>query len=87
MSSKTTTIQVRIDEDLKKQATKVLSQMHMTMSGAIKLFLGQVANNKRIPMDVFVPNEETKRVMDEVDAEIGLHEVASAEELFKELGI
>jgi DNA-damage-inducible protein J len=82
---KTTTIQIRVDEDLKKQASEVFEKMHMSMSGAIKVFLGQVVNNKRIPMDIFVPNEETKRIMDEVDAGIGLHEVNSVEELFEEL--
>ncbi len=85
MASKSTTIQIRVDADLKKQAAKVLGQMHITMSEAIKMFLGQIAHRKRLPLDVFVPNEETKRAMDEVDAGIGLHEVSSVEELFKEL--
>lgn len=80
-----TTLQIRIDEDLKKEAAKVFEKMHMTLSQAIKLFLGQAVNTKRMPMDVFIPNEETKRVMDEVDAGIGLHEAKSVEEVFEEL--
>ena len=52
---------------------------------ANKMFLGQVVNDKRLPLDLFVPNEETQRIMDEVDAGIGLHEVSSVEELFEEL--
>jgi DNA-damage-inducible protein J len=85
MSNKTTTIQIRVDEDLKRQASKVLGRMQITMSQAIKMFLGQIANQKRIPLEYLVPNEETHKRMAEVDAGIGLHEVSSVEELMKEL--
>ncbi len=85
MASKTTTIQIRVDEDLKRQASKVLGRMQITMSQAIKMFLGQIANQKRIPLEYLVPNEETLKRMAEVDAGIGLHEVSSVEELMKEL--
>ncbi|MEN8127147.1 MAG: type II toxin-antitoxin system RelB/DinJ family antitoxin [Planctomycetota bacterium] len=84
MASKTT-IQIRVDEDLKKQVVKILGRMHISMSGAIKMFLGQIVNQGRIPLEYLEFNEETKRVMDEVDAGIGLHEVNSVEELFEEL--
>jgi DNA-damage-inducible protein J len=85
MANKTTTIQIRVDEDLKRQATKVLGRMQITMSQAIKMFLGQIANQKRIPLEYLELNEETKKIMAEVDAGIGLHEVSSVEELMKEL--
>ena len=85
MANKTTTIQIRVDEDLKCQASKVLGRMHITMSQAIKMFLGQIVNQKRIPLEYLVPNEETLKRMAEVDAGIGLHEVSSVEELMKEL--
>ena len=85
MAQKTTTIQIRVDEDLKRQAAKVLGQMHITMSEAIKMFLGQIVHRKRLPLEVFVPNEETRKRMAEVDAGVGLHEVSSVEELMKEL--
>ena len=85
MASKTTTIQIRINEDLKNKAVKVLGQMQITMSQAIKMFLGQIAAQKRFPLEYLQLNEETKKIMAEVDAGIGLHEVSSAEELMKEL--
>jgi DNA-damage-inducible protein J len=85
MAHKTTTIQIRIDEDLKRSAAKVLDKMHITMSQAIKMFLGQIVNQKRIPLEYLELNEETKNIMAEVDAGIGLHEVSSVEELMKEL--
>ena len=85
MAGKTTTIQIRVDEDLKKKVSKILGRMQFTMSGAIKLFLGQIANQGRIPLEYLEFNEETQRIMDEVDAGIGLHEANSVEELFEEL--
>jgi len=85
MAGKTTTIQIRIDEDLKKQASKVLNQMHLTMSQAIKMFLGQVVNQERIGIEFRTPSKKLLKAMDEVDADIGMHEVSSVEELFKEL--
>jgi addiction module RelB/DinJ family antitoxin len=85
MASKTTTIQIRINEDLKKKVIKVLGQMDITMSQAIKMFLGQIANQKRIPLEYLELNEETRKIMAEADAGIGLHEVSSVEELMKEL--
>lgn len=85
MASKTTTIQIRVNEDLKKKVVKVLGQMDITMSQAIKMFLGQIANQKRIPLEYLELNEETRKIMAEADAGIGLHEVSSVEELMKEL--
>lgn len=36
------TIQIRIDEDTKKEAQDVLGALHISMSEAVKLFLRQV---------------------------------------------
>jgi DNA-damage-inducible protein J len=80
-----TTIQIRIDEDLKNKAGKILRRLHINMSEAVKMFLAQVVNKNGIPLDLFVPNEETQKVMDEVDRGAGLHEVSTVDELFEEL--
>lgn len=85
MSSKTTTIQIRVDEDLKKQVSKILSRMQLTMSGAIKMFLGQIANQGRIPLQYLEFNEETKKAMDEVDRDENMMEFDTVEELMEEL--
>ncbi len=85
MSSKTTTIQVRIDEDLKKKAVKVLGQMQITMSQAIKMFLAQVVRQDGIGIEFRTPSKRVRKAMDEADANIGMHEVSSVGELFEEL--
>ena len=63
--------QVRIDENLKKQATELFSQLGMDMSGAMNIFLRQCVMRGGLPFDVAVPQykpevieamEEAKRI-------------------------
>lgn len=82
---KTTTIQIRVDEDLKKEAAAVFKKMHMTLSQAITLFLGQAVSQEGIGIELRTPSKRLQQAMDEVEAGIGLHEVNSVEELFEEL--
>ena len=85
MASKTTTIQIRVDEKLKSQANKVLAQLHINMSEAIKMFLAQIVHQRGVPLEMRIPNKLTQKIMDEVDRDEGLHEVLSIEELMEEL--
>ena len=64
----TTTLQVRIDADLKQEAETALKSMGLSMSTAIHLFCRQVVNHGRIPYDIIAsprPNETTRRAMDD----------------------
>lgn len=85
MLGKTSTIQIRIDEQTKKQATRVLSGLHINMSEAIKLFLGQIVLTQGIPFELRIPSDKTKKVMDQVDANTGLRELSGTKQLFEEL--
>jgi len=68
--------QVRIDEDLKKQATELFAQLGMDMSGAMNVFLRQCVMRGGLPFDVVVPQyksevleamEEAKRISKDPD--------------------
>lgn len=50
------TINVRTDEKLKRDATKVLSKMGLDLSRAIKMFLHQVVITESIPFEIRTPN-------------------------------
>ncbi len=50
------TIQIRIDEKTKKSAKKVLDQVGMDMSSAIKLYLNQIAIRRGIPFQILTEN-------------------------------
>ncbi len=63
--------QVRIDENLKKQATELFSQLGMDMSSAMNIFLRQCVMRGGLPFEVTVPQyrpevleamEEAKRI-------------------------
>ncbi len=69
--------QIRIDENLKKQATELFSQLGLDMSSAMNIFLKQCVMRGGLPFEVAVPQykpeiieamEETKRISKEPDA-------------------
>ena len=43
---------VRLDAELKKDATEILNQLGLDVSTAVKIFLHQVVNNKGLPFEV-----------------------------------
>ena len=47
--------QVRIDENLKKQATELFSQLGMDMSSAMNIFLRQCVMRGGLPFEVTLP--------------------------------
>lgn len=44
-----TTIQVRVDDKLKKEAYQVFEKMNLSPSDAIRLFLRYVSENEKLP--------------------------------------
>lgn len=61
----TTTLQLRIDPKVKSNAQKILKEMGLDLSSAIKMFLTQVINTRGIPFQVltengFTPAQERK---------------------------
>lgn len=43
------TIQIRIDDELKKEAYQALEKLNVSPSDALRLFLRYVAENKKLP--------------------------------------
>ena len=83
--SSSTTVQVRVDEQTKNQAKKVLGALHLSMSEAICLFLRQVVLHRGIPFEVKLPNALTQETLEKAEQGIDLHTASSVDELFKEL--
>jgi len=86
----TTTVQIRIDEKMKKEATKILKAMGLDMSTGVKLFLSQVVNTKSIPFPVmsadFWPEEKKREMVREAkDALENGKRYSSAEELHRDI--
>jgi len=81
-----TVVRARIDSATKAQATEALQAMGLSISDAIRLMLLRVAEEKRLPFTVQVPNASTAKAMEELDEGKGKR-FESAEELFKDLGV
>lgn len=84
--SQDTVVRARIDSDTKARASEALEAMGLSVSDAIRLLLLRVADEKRLPFPVQVPNADTAEAMKELDEGKGKR-FGSAEELFKDLGI
>ncbi len=80
-----TVVRARIDSDTKARAAKALHEMGLSVSDAIRLLLLRVADEKRLPFAVRVPNAATAKAMEELDQGRGKR-FNSAEELFQDLG-
>ena len=80
-----TVVRARIDSDTKARATEALGAMGLTVSDAIRLMLLRVAEEKRLPFAVQVPNAVTRKAMKELDEGKGKR-FASAKELFEDIG-
>lgn len=86
------TINVRIDNEIKKEAEKVLKELGFGMTTAINLFLRAVIWHNGIPFSLEIPNKKTMKVFKEIDEEIESGHIKgkrykSVEELRKDLDI
>lgn len=63
-----TTINIRVDENLKKQASELFSDLGLDMSTAINIFLRQSVMRDGIPFEIVreIPNAETAAAIKEV---------------------
>lgn len=62
-----TTINIRIDENLKAKASKTLGAMGLDLSGAIKMFLHQTVKENALP---FHPKNNPKVIRARWDREV-----------------
>lgn len=62
-----TTINIRVDEDVKKQANDLFEDLGLDMSTAMNMFLRQAIRYGGIPFEIKRPNAETLKAMEEAD--------------------
>ncbi|MYC53583.1 MAG: type II toxin-antitoxin system RelB/DinJ family antitoxin [Gammaproteobacteria bacterium] len=81
-----TVVRARIDSDTKARATEALRAMGLTVSDAIRLLMLRVADEKRLPFTIQVPNRTTVEAMKELADGTG-RRFDSVKELFRDLDI
>ncbi|MDP3670574.1 MAG: type II toxin-antitoxin system RelB/DinJ family antitoxin [Telluria sp.] len=83
----TTMVHVRVDEQIKAQATETLAAMGLSVSDAVRVFLMRVVADKQMPFALKVPNAETQAAMAEADEIVRTRRARfdAASELFDDL--
>jgi DNA-damage-inducible protein J len=83
----TSMLHIRVDDEIKTQASEALAAMGLSMSDAVRIFLKRVVNDQAFPLELKVPNAETRVAMEEARAMMKASEAkfASAQTLFDDL--
>lgn len=80
-------VRARIDEKIKDEAATVLAEMGLTVSDVVRMTLTRVAKDKALPLELRIPNAETRAAMEESRAMMKSREARfnDAQELFNAL--
>jgi DNA-damage-inducible protein J len=85
--SKTETVRARIEPTLKAEAESVLAALGLNASDAIRVFYKQVVLRKGLPFDLAIPNETSRRAMNDIRQGRGLKRYKDTAEMRKKLGL
>ena len=85
-SVKTTTARARIRPDIKTEAESIIHDLGLSVSTAFDLFYRQIILNRGLPFDVRIPNETTRRAIEDARKGHG-DRFRTTEALFKDLGM
>ena len=80
-------LHIRVDDETKTQATAALAAMGLSMSDAVRIFLKRGVNDQAFPLELKVPNAETRTAMEEARAMMKARQARfeSTDALFDEL--
>jgi DNA-damage-inducible protein J len=87
MATKTAKINARMEPELKEQAERILDELGISTTDAIRLYFKQIVHRRGIPFDIRIPNPETQAAMEDARAGRDLTEHPSPEDHFKSAGI
>ncbi len=87
MTAQTTMLHIRVDDDIKDQAALALTAMGLSVSDAVRLFLRRVVVDQAFPLELKVPNAETRAAMLESRAMMASRKArfATSDALFADL--
>ena len=66
MKTQSSMLHVRMDTEMKRKATTALAAMGLTPSEAVRLLFHRIAVDQAFPLELKVPNAQTRRAMAEV---------------------
>ncbi len=66
--AQTTMLHVRVDDEIKAQASEALAAMGLSVSDAVRILLKRVVNDQAFPLELKVPNTQTRAAIEEARA-------------------
>lgn len=66
-------VRARIDEKLKDEASEVLAEFGLTVSDVVRMTLTRVAKDRAVPLELKIPNAETRAAIEESRALMKKH--------------
>ena len=73
------TVRARIDSELKREVEQILSEIGLSTSQAITMFMKGIKRERGIPMELKIPNEETLQAMQDAEKGINMEEITLEE--------
>jgi DNA-damage-inducible protein J len=61
----TTMLHVRVDEQMKTEASAALASMGLSLSDAVRILLKRVVSDQAFPLELKVPNAQTRAAIEE----------------------
>ena len=63
-----TMLHVRVDDEIKTQASEALASMGLSVSDAVRILLKRVVSDQAFPLELKVPNAQTRAAIEEARA-------------------
>ena len=73
------TTSIKLDVEIKNRAKEIFKELGITMGEAVNIFLSQVALHKGLPFEVKIPNEETKKAIEDARKGINMESITIEE--------
>ena len=87
MKTQSAMVHGRMDTEMKRKATEALAAMGLTVSDAVRLLFHRIATEQAFPLELKVPNAQTRRAMAESEEMMrsGRARFANPDEMLAEL--
>lgn len=87
MANKTAFIRARVEPKLKINAEHILDELGITPTQAIIMLYKRIARDHEWPLELKIPNDETRLALEETNKGIGLIECKDVDDFFNKMGI
>lgn len=87
MSTKTSTVRARVEPQLKSDTERILKELGLNTTEAIRLFFKQIQLHHGLPFEVKIPNDTTMEALKDAKDRKNLTSYSTPEELFDDLDI